>query len=134
MKLHYTMVRRARGLSMPLPPTPKRPIGPPVLFGFRDIPIRRRADAIEAWGSWEGFLDDIAFTIVSDPEWLPHSVLGLIERMVPPAELQAHREAMKARIEKERHDRAAADEAFHAEVAEKGVGGIILDRLFRRAA
>ncbi len=102
MKLHWQRVRRARRLPVPLPPEPKRPLGPPVLFGFRDVSIRTRADAIEASGSWEAFLDDMADLYVDPPVEMTSFFLEIIEGMVPPAEREAHREAMLIRIRQRR--------------------------------
>lgn len=132
MRMHWHQVRRARGLPMPLPPTPKRPIGPPLLFDFRCVAIRTRADAIEASGSWEEFLDDMADRYIGslDGAEFPMDLLQLVERLVPRAELQAHRKAMRARCEERRAQAHAVEEAFRVEVEEKGTGGIILDRLF----
>jgi hypothetical protein len=54
--------------------------------------------------------------------------------MVPPAEMKARREAMRARCKERRQSERAAIKAFRAEIAEKSVGGMILGRLFGRAA
>ncbi|GJE51479.1 hypothetical protein GOFOIKOB_4538 [Methylobacterium tardum] len=132
MKLHYLRVRRVRGLAMPLPPMPKRPIGPPVLFAFRDVSIRTRADAVEASGSWEGFLFDMADIYTGDAVDLPSNFLQLVERLVPRAELQAHREEMGDLIRARqganlRHLRQVLDEARRPKPG-------LVARLFGRAA
>ncbi|KMO29516.1 hypothetical protein VQ03_29285 [Methylobacterium tarhaniae] len=59
-KLHHIWVRRAHGLPMPLPPKPKRPLGPPVILYWGDAPIRMRSDIEKANLTWEGFLDIMA--------------------------------------------------------------------------
>lgn len=58
--LHHARVRRARGLPMPLPPKPKRPLGPPVLLYWGDTPIRMRSDIERAGRTWDEFLDAMA--------------------------------------------------------------------------
>lgn len=58
--LHHVRVRRARGLPMPLPPKPKRPLGPPVLLYWGDTPIRMRSDIERAGRTWDEFLDAMA--------------------------------------------------------------------------
>lgn len=59
-KLHYDRVRRARGLPVPLPSTPKaRPLGPPVLWVWRGTAIRFRSD-VEQAGTWDEFFGELA--------------------------------------------------------------------------
>ncbi|MCJ2015536.1 hypothetical protein [Methylobacterium sp. J-076] len=102
MRLHYTRVRRARGLAMPVPPTPrKRPLRSPVLFGFMGIPVRTRADVLRGWGTWDAFLDDVFRIWVPDPMGMPH-MRHHIEQLFPPAEMDAHREDMYRRWEEGR--------------------------------
>lgn len=132
MKLHWQRVRRARRLPSPLPPKPKRQLGPPVLFGFRDISIRTRADAIEASGSWEAFLDDMADLYVAEPFVFPISLLDLLERLVPPAQREAHREAMLIRIRERRRPLARDLAEFRAQDTMAKPGFVA--RLFGRAA
>lgn len=60
MTLHWQQTRRARGLAMPLPPTPKRPLGPPALFNWCGVDIRTRADIEAAGYTWDEFLDSYA--------------------------------------------------------------------------
>ena len=92
MRLHWNRVRRARGLPMPLPPTPrKRPLGPPVLLTIDDHAIRMRSDAEAAYGSWEAFLDRIAevgLRVVEDCTDLRSPIMFFFEvtRIVPEAE------------------------------------------------
>lgn len=134
MKLHHLRVRRSRRLPMPLPPTPKRPLGPPVLFAFRDVSIRTRADAIEASGSWDEFLDDMADLFVEglDTCFMPSELTDQIERLVPQADMQAHREAMRARI-RERQETNLSHLREVLDDARKPRPGLIA-RLIRRAA
>lgn len=61
MRLHWNRVRRARGLSMPLPPTPRRrPLSPPVLFSIDGYDIRTQRDVDLWFESWDDFLDRVA--------------------------------------------------------------------------
>lgn len=94
--LHWQQVRRARGLTMPLPPEPMRPNRPPAPFTFRDVDIRTQADAEEASGSWDAFLDDVADLYVGGGF---SRLLPEVERLVPQADLEAHREDLRLRIE-----------------------------------
>ena len=96
MTLRWQQVRRARGLTMPLPPKPMRPHGPPAPFTFRDIDIRTQADAAEASGSWDAFLDDVAELYVDGGL---SRLLPEVERLVPEADLEAHPEDLRLRIE-----------------------------------
>lgn len=45
---------------MPLPPKPKRPLGPPVLFNWCGVDIRTRADIEAAGYTRDEFLDSVA--------------------------------------------------------------------------
>lgn len=132
MRLHYTQVRRARGLSMPLPPTPKRPLEPPVLFSWEGVDICVRADVDRTGRTWNEFLDDMADLYVGDVVQLPSHFLDLIERLVPPAEMQAHRDAIGERIcERQEANLAQLREVLDG--ARNPKPGLIA-RLFRRAA
>lgn len=115
---------------MPLPPTPpRRPLGPPVLFAFRDVSIRTRTDAIEASGSWDGFLDDMADVFVDEA---PLGLHDLIERLVPPSERHAVRYDFARRV-RSRQDsnlevlKQALDYGLMSKPS-------LLDRLFGKAA
>lgn len=135
MRLHYTQVRRSRRLAMPLPPTPKRPLGPPVLFCWEGVDICVRADVDRTRRTWNEFLDDlVAFRL--DPDSIAEGLHALhaIERLVPPADLQDHRDDVRRRVRERRAAMVAERRAFQGEVAEKGIGGLILDRLFGKAA
>lgn len=141
--LHHDRVRRARRLPVPLPRKPKRPIEPPqrpVLFCWRDAPIRTRAD-VEAEGTWDEFLDAMA----AHEAWsitrlqathLPRPVfVELVMPSMRPAVVRDYgrrvRAAMERAYEREREDTRRRD-AIMA-VAERSRPGI-LARLFGRAA
>lgn len=136
-RLHALQVRRARGLPMPLPPVPKRPLGPPVLFTWKDVPIHVRADIERAGWTWDGFLDELVVFRLYDPVQ-GFASLRLLERLVPPEDLQAHREDVRRRVRaaREASKKAYAEikAAWDAKVAEKGHVGAVLDRLFGRPA
>lgn len=83
MRLHWLQVRRARGLPMPLPPKPKRPLGPPVLFNWNGIDVCTRADIERGGYTWDEFLDSY---VTSDP--LRLVMLFQILQLVPPDERQ----------------------------------------------
>lgn len=83
MRLHWLQVRRARGLPMPLPPKPKRPLGPPVLFNWNGIDVRTRSDIEKAGYTWDEFLDSL---VTSDP--LRLVMLSSVLCLVPPDERQ----------------------------------------------
>ncbi|WP_331299066.1 hypothetical protein [Methylobacterium oryzae] len=117
---------------MPLPPTPKRPLGPPALFAFRDVSIRTRADAVEASGSWDEFLDDVADLYVEGAVRQPGDFLHLVERLVPPANLAAHREDLGRRL-RARQDENLAILRDVLDAAPRPRRGL-LARLLRRAA
>ncbi len=82
---------------MPLPPKPKRPLGPPVLFHWQGEPIRTRAD-IEAGGrTWHEFLD--AFAAIDILE-LGFEATEQVVKLVPPSErLALSREIRRVRLE-----------------------------------
>ncbi|MFE1597438.1 hypothetical protein [Methylobacterium sp. ID0610] len=101
--LHHVRVRRARGLPMPLPPKPKRPLGPPALFTWKGVPIRVRADIERAGWTWDGFLDElVAFRAHPSTFGEGWFALTRVERLVPPADLDAHREDVWRRIAEHR--------------------------------
>ena len=96
MSLHWLRVRRAR-VERPTPiPKPKRPLGPPVLFAFKEVSIRTRADIMAAWGSWEAFMDD-AFACWADRPFDHVQLHHLVECLVPVSERAAHREDVTRR-------------------------------------
>lgn len=105
MTLHWQQVRRARELPMPLPPKPKRPLGPPVLFGWQGIAVRTRADIEAAGHTWDEFLDSVA----ADDDLRQLSMVMQILYVVPESE----RRDLHLEIQRRRMDfmerRAAAD-------------------------
>ena len=133
--LHHLQVRRARRLPVPLPPKPKRPIGPPVICTFRDVSIRVRADIEKTGATWDEFLDAIA-----GYERMPP--LHLVTTLVPGhdrPELAEEIKRRRRRIRKARSDAAmkALDEIkadWEARCEKWPVAGTILERLFGRAS
>ncbi|KQP50365.1 hypothetical protein [Methylobacterium sp. Leaf106] len=90
MTLHWQQVRRARGLAMPLPPKPKRPLGPPVLYYWGDVAVRTRAD-IEASGqTWDEFLDAYAADVADNAIDIRRFEMNLdVLKLVPDEERRA---------------------------------------------
>ncbi|SFU94224.1 MULTISPECIES: hypothetical protein [unclassified Methylobacterium] len=147
MRLHWNRVRRARGLTMPLPPTPKRPLGPPVLFTIDGHRIRMRSDAEAAYGSWEAFLvrvAEVGLRVIEDCTDLrsPYLFFAEVARIVPIAErtdlyrdhqrrVQALRDVRDERRAEGFRRMAEARTAVAPQVARPSS---ILARLFRRAA
>lgn len=133
--LHHLQVRRARRLPVPLPPKPKRPLGPPVACGFRGVSIRVRADVEKAGVSWDEFLDELAGVDRLPP-------LHLVTTLVPGHERSELAEEIKRRrrrIRKARSDAAEKVAAlvrakWDADVAAKGMPATIFDRIFGRSA
>ncbi|GJD42248.1 hypothetical protein AFCDBAGC_0083 [Methylobacterium cerastii] len=133
--LHHHQVRRARRLPVPLPPKPKRPLGPPVVCWFRGVSIRVRADVEKAGVTWDEFLDELA-----GEERLPP--LHLVTTLVPGHERHAlAKEIVRRRraIQKARREGAVqASETLQAfwdaRAAERGAPLSILERLFGRPA
>lgn len=144
MNLHWNRARRARGLPMPPPPTPKRPLGPPVLFAIDDHSIRMRSDAEAAYGSWEAFLDRVAKVGLGMPEYpssgvRSSSILSEVARLVPYAErVDLYRDLCR-RMQALRDERHAEvlhriREARNAAAAQVARPPSILARLFGKAA
>ncbi|ACK82810.1 hypothetical protein [Methylorubrum extorquens] len=93
MRLHWLQGRRARRLPMPLPPKPKRPLGPPVLFNWNGVDVRTRADIEAAGHTWDEFLDSYAAN-----DDLRLVMLVHILQLVPPGERQdLHHEIRRRR-------------------------------------
>ncbi|TXM65386.1 hypothetical protein FV226_25135 [Methylobacterium sp. WL12] len=132
--LHHLQVRRARRLPVPLPPKPKRPLGPPVVCIFRDVSIRVRADVEKAGVTWDEFLDELA-----GEERMPP--LHLVTTLVPGHERhELAKEIIRRRraIQKARRaaDALALDErkaSWEATLAEYRGPATFLDRLFGRS-
>ncbi len=134
--LHWQQVRRARGLTMPLPPKPRRPLAPPVLFGIDGHDIRTRADAVAAFGTWDAFLDraaEVGVDLLDDLRSVGSEVtfFHAVTRLVPDAErLGVHRE-IRARM------RVTCQRRYPGGVLIKETpsrDGSVMSRLFRRAS
>lgn len=155
MRLHYTRVRCARGLAMPLPPTPrKRPLRPPVLFNIDHREIRTRADVLEEYGTWEAFLDRVAevgLTALEDFRAFgePHLFFLSVVLLVPQHERLALRSEIDGRMQalmdaqhdacRRRHEASRAeDEAWRSARArqrgERLPSTSLCQRFFRKAA
>jgi len=103
MTLHWQQTRRARGLAMPLPPTPKRPLGPPVLFNWAGVDIRTRADIEAAGHAWDEFLDSVA----GIDDLRQFGMIFEVLQLVPDEE----RRALNLEIRRRRHDRLEREAA-----------------------
>ncbi|MGW9821900.1 hypothetical protein ACUXK4_004489 [Methylorubrum extorquens] len=145
MRLHWNRVRRARGLTMPLPPTPrKRPLGPPVLLAIDGHCIRMRSDAEAAYGSWDAFLDrlaEVTLRVIEDCTDARSSILFFAEvaRIVPDAERADLHRDLRDRVQALRDERRAEGlrrmkKARNAVAPRVTRPPSILSRLFRRAA
>ncbi|CAO4164949.1 MULTISPECIES: hypothetical protein [Methylobacteriaceae] len=144
MRLHWNRVRRARGLPMPLPPTPKRPLGPPVLFAIDGHPIRMRSDAVAAYGSWEAFLDrvvKVGLGMLEDPYNIgqPHAFWFDVASLAPEAErtslrMGLHRRMWALRDERRSEGLRRMREARNAALAQVARPPSILARLLGKAA
>ena len=133
--LHHQQVRRARRLPAPLPPTPKRPVGPPVVCTFRDVSIRVRADVEKAGVTWDEFLDELAGEDRLPPLYLVTTLVPGHER----ADLAEEIKRRRRRIRKAQREAAVqASETLQAYwdalAAARGSPISILERLFGRAA
>lgn len=96
MRLQWLQVRRARQLPMPLPPKPKRPLGPPVLLHWNGVDIRTRADIEAAGHTWDEFHDSYAAN--DDPMYV--GLLFQILQLV----LDGERHALNREIRRRRLD------------------------------
>ena len=105
MILHWQHTRRVRRLAMPLPTKPKRPLGPPVLFGWQGIAVRTRADIEAAGHTWDEFLDSVAD--IDDIRCL--DTVMLVLELVPVSERRdLHLEILQRRMD--RHERQAEED------------------------
>ncbi len=149
-KLHSLQVRRGRGLPMPLPPVPKRPLGPPVILYWGDTPIRMRSDIERAGRTWEEFLDAMAEDEV-DALSLPQfsrSMIGrggdAVRKLTPAHERAAVMDDFwtRVRVAMEREQKLglggskdSRDAALKAaQDVQAKVTGSLISRLFGRAA
>ncbi|MEE7440906.1 hypothetical protein MOR12E_18520 [Methylobacterium oryzae] len=87
---------------------------------------------MEASGSWDEFLDDVADLYVEGAVRQPGDFLHLVERLVPPANLAAHREDLGRRL-RARQDENLAILRDVLDAAPRPRRGL-LARLLRRAA
>ncbi|WP_279356725.1 hypothetical protein [Methylobacterium indicum] len=134
MRLHWNRVRRARRLPAPLPPTPKRPLGPPVLFGLDGRDIRLRADVVAAYGSWEAFLDhaaQVGLDALEDRQGGAQTFFHSVTRLVPDAERRdlywELNQRMRGLLRRRHGERVTVKETPTRD-------GGIMQRLFGRAA
>ncbi|ACB27255.1 hypothetical protein [Methylobacterium radiotolerans] len=140
MRLHWNRVRRARGMPMPLPPEPKRPLGPPVVFAIDGHPIRMRSEAEAAYGSWEAFLDravKVGLRMLDDPYNIgqPHAFWFDVAKLAPEAERTSLRLDLNRRMWALRKARHAEMEVAGTSIAPQVARPpSILARLFGKAA
>ncbi|MCJ2040958.1 hypothetical protein MKK55_18685 [Methylobacterium sp. J-059] len=136
---------------MPLPPTPpRRPLRPPVLFGFDGHDIRLRSDVEAIYGSWDAFLDRVAevgrdmlgdLGVNQNPVLFFHQVIRLVpeqERRDLSRELNRRMQALTDK-RREREDevwetKMGAYRALARHQAARKSKPSILDRLFGKAA